>query len=188
VAPPQADSHVSANRRQRSVSMSPNNNNRPIIDFENIKQNKITPSKNHNKKRSQTPQKIRRPVLNESVFKPPSEAAEESPESHSPEIERLTEVEGQAMALLPETVSSKPLDQIVEEIVRVLHSQSLNFRKRKNKYIWKASTQINNETVTLQLEIFKDHSENFGIILRRIQGSFQGYQILYNRIKKEIQL
>jgi len=164
--------------------MSPNNNVRPIIDFENIKANKITPTKAH-KKRSQTPQKIRRPVLTEAVFKPPPEGS--SNESLPSELDSLPETDNQNMALLTESISNKPLEQIVEEVLRVLHAQGLNCRKRKNKYIWKCTAQINNETVTLQLEIIKV-TENFGIILRRIQGSFQGYQALYNRIKKDIQL
>jgi len=161
-------------RRNRSASMSPDNNNRPIIDLENIIQNKIATPKH--KKRSQTPQKSRRPVLSEAVFKPPEE-------SNSPELKHVEQEVN--MTLLSE---NKSLSQIVDEVVRVLTSQGINYRKRKNKYLWKCSVQTNNEIVTLQLEIIKANSTNYGIILRRIQGSFQGYQVLYNEIKKDLNL
>jgi len=168
---------LSANRRQRSVSMSPHNA-RPVIDFDNIKQGKITPQKPQ-KKRSQTPQKVKRPTITEEVFKPP-EAADSSPE-----VNHISEA---TVNVVPENISSKPLEQIVEEILRVLQKEEIRHRKRKNKYNWKCSAEISNETVQLELEIVKVKNNNFGIVVRRIQGSFPNYQVLYNRIKKELNL
>jgi len=167
---------LSANRRQRSVSMSPHNA-RPVIDFDNIKQGKITPQKAQ-KKRSQTPQKVKRPAITEEVFKPPEGADPSSPDY----------VSEANVNIVPENISSKPLDQIVEEILRVLQKEDIKHRKRKNKCIWKCSADISNETVQLELEIMKAKNNNFGIVVRRIQGSFPNYQVLYNRIKKEINL
>jgi len=158
--------------------MSPNNIIRPVIDLELMKQNK-TPHKLH-KKRNQTPQKTRRPILTESVFKPP-------PIESSTGTNSVVTSDG-FPPLLSEDISSKPLDQIVDEVIRVLQSQGLNIRKRKNKYLWKCTAPVNNETVTLQLEIIQVNTKEFGIIIRRIQGSFQNYQQLYNQIKKNLNL
>jgi serine/threonine protein kinase len=165
-------------RRQRAVSMSPNNIIRPVIDLELLKQNK-TPHKPH-KKRNQTPQKARRPILTESVFKPPP--------IESPTGTNSVVTSDGFPPLLSEDISSKPLEQIVDEVIRVLQSQGLNIRKRKNKYLWKCTAPVNNETVTLQLEIIQVNTKEFGIIIRRIQGSFQNYQQLYNQIKKNLKL
>lgn len=169
---------ISANRRQRSVSMSPHNA-RPVIDFDNIKQGKLTPQKPQ-KKRSQTPQKVKRPAITEEVFKPP-----EGADSSTPDVNHVAEA---TVNIVPENISSKPLDQIVEEILRVFQKEDIRHRKRKNKCIWKCSAEISNETVQLELEIMKVKNNNFGIVVRRIQGSFPNYQVLYNRIKKEISL
>jgi len=178
------NTNSAASRRQRSVSMSPNNHARPVMDFENVKQNKVTP-KPH-KKRAQTPQKVRRPVLTEAVFKPPSDNGS-AEGGASPELEHTSEVESN-MTLISENISSKPLEQIAEEVVKVLNAQGLNYRKRKNKCIWKCSKQINSETVTLQIEIIQVPNNNFGVIIRRIEGNFHGYQVLYNLLKKDITL
>jgi serine/threonine protein kinase len=166
---------LSANRRQRSVSMSPHNA-RPVIDFDNVKQGKLTPQKPQ-KKRSQTPQKVKRPAITEEVFKPPEG------DPASPEI-----IAEATVNIVPENISSKPLNEIVDEILRVLQKEEIRHRKRKNKFIWKCSAEISNEPVQLELEIMKVKNNNFGIVVRRMQGSFPNYQVLYNRIKKELNL
>jgi len=169
--------------RQRSASMSPHNP-RPVIDFDELIAGKLTPVRNVNKKRSQTPQKIKRPVLSEELFVPPEglkEAAESSKVNH------LSEVQG-SMNLVPDNISSKPLDQIVEEVVRVLNKEDIKHRKRKHKFIWKCSAEISNEPVQLELEIMNVKNNMYGIMVRRIQGSFPTYQVLYNRIKKGLDI
>jgi hypothetical protein len=169
--------------RQRSASMSPHNP-RPVIDFDELIAGKLTPVRNVHKKRSQTPQKIKRPVLSEELFIPPEglkEVAESSKVNH------LSEVQG-SMNLVPDNISSKPLDQIVEEVVRVLNKEEIKHRKRKHKFIWKCSAEISNEPVQLELEIMNVKNNMYGIMARRIQGSFPTYQVLYNRIKKGLDI
>jgi len=169
--------------RQRSASMSPNNL-RPVLDFEDVISGKVKPAKINSKKRNQTPQKIKRPVLSEELFKPPEgikEAAEQI------KINQLSQAQG-GMNLVPDNISTKPLDEIIEEITRVLTQDDIKYRKRKNKFIWKCTAEINNEPVQLELEIMNVKYNNHGILVRRIQGSFPSYQVLYNRIKKELSL
>jgi len=169
--------------RQRSASMSPHNL-RPVLDFEDVITGKIKPTKVNSKKRNQTPQKVKRPVLSEELFKPP-ETIKDSPENTK--INQLSQVQG-GMNLVPENISSKPVEQIVEEIIRVLTAVDIKHRKRKHKYIWKCTADINSEPVQLELEIMNVKNNNHGILVRRIQGSFPSYQVLYNRIKKELRL
>jgi len=170
--------------RQRSASMSPHNP-RPVIDFDELIAGKLTPVRNVHKKRSQTPQKIKRPVLSEELFIPP-EGIKEVVESIN-KVNHLSEVQG-GMNLVPDNISSKPLDQIVEEVVRVLNKEEIKHRKRKHKFIWKCSAEITNETVQLELEIMNVKNNMYGIMVRRIQGSFPTYQVLYNRIKKGLDI
>jgi len=172
--------------RQRASSVSPQIP-RPVLDFEDVITGKVKPAKINPKKRNQTPQKIKRPVLSEEMFKPPeaSKKFQEALEQTKPH--QLSQVQG-GMNLVPENVSLKPLEQIVEEVLRVIQKEDLKHRKRKNKFIWKCSADISNETVQLELEIMNVKNNNYGIMVRRIQGSFPAYQVLYNRIKKELHL
>jgi len=169
--------------RQRSASVSPHIA-RPVLDFDDVISGKICPTAKSasQKKRSQTPQKTKRPtVLSEELFKPPEHIKEES------KLNNLSEVQG-SMNLIPENISSKPLEQIVEEVVRVLSKEDIKYRKRKNKYIWKCTGDIGRETVQLELEIMNVKNSMCGIMVRRIQGSFPCYQELYQRIKKELKI
>jgi len=121
------------------------------------------------------------------MFKPP-EAIKKFQESiEQTKLHQLSQVQG-GMNLVPENVSLKPLEQIVEEVLRVIQKEDLKYRKRKNKFIWKCSADISNETVQLELEIMNVKNNHYGIMVRRIQGSFPAYQVLYNRIKKELHL
>jgi len=173
---------LSTLNRQRSASVSPHAA-RPVIDFEDVISGKIGKSTTP-KKRSQTPQKIKRPsVLSEEFFKPP----EPPKEPEEAKLNNLSEVQG-SMNLLPENISAKPLDQIVDEVVRVLNKEDIKFRKRKNKYIWKCTAEVGRETVQLELEIMNVKNDTCGIMVRRIQGSFPCYQELYQRIKKELNI
>jgi len=171
--------------RQRSASVSPHAA-RPVLDFDDVVSGKISPHHTKSasqKKRSQTPQKTKRPtVLSEELFKPPPEHFKEEPK-----LNNLSEVQG-SMNLIPENISAKPLEQIVDEVVRVLSKEDIKYRKRKNKYIWKCTGDIGRETVQLELEIMNVKNSMCGIMVRRIQGSFPCYQELYQRIKKELKI
>jgi len=168
--------------RQRSASVSPHVA-RPVIDFDDVISGKIGKTVSI-KKRSPTPQKLKRPtVLSEELFKPP----EQLKEPEETKLNNLSEVQG-SMNLLPENISAKPLEQIVEEIVRVLTKEDIKYRKRKNKFIWKCTADVGLETVQLELEIMNVKNNMCGIMVRRIQGSFPCYQELYQRIKKELNI
>jgi len=168
--------------RQRSASVSPHAA-RPVIDFDDVISGKIVKTVSI-KKRSPTPQKTKRPtVLSEELFKPP----EQLKEPEESKLNNLSEVQG-SMNLLPENISSKPLEQIEKEIVRVLNKEDIKYRKRKNKFIWKCTAEVGYETVQLELEIMNVKNNMCGIVVRRIQGSFPCYQELYQRIKKELNI
>jgi len=168
--------------RQRSASVSPHVA-RPVIDFDDVISGKIGKTVSV-KKRSPTPQKLKRPsVLSEDLFKPP----EQTKENEESRLNNLSEVQG-SMNLLPENISSKPLEQIVDEVVRVLNKEDIKYRKRKNKFIWKCTADIGHETVQLELEIMNVKNNMCGIMVRRIQGSFPCYQELYQKIKKELNI
>jgi len=168
--------------RQRSSSVSPHNP-RPVLDFGDVISGKVKPTKVNSKKRAPTPQRVKRPVLSDEVFKPP----EVKDASEQTKLNQLSQVQG-GMSLVPDNISAKPLDQIVEEVLRVFSKEDIKHSKRKNKFIWKCSAEISNETVQLELEIMNVKNNNYGIMARRIQGSFPSYQVLYNRIKKELHI
>jgi len=181
---PTLDNVAALSSRQRSASVSPHVA-RPVLDFDEVISGKIAPVKSgSNKKRSQTPQKSKRPsVLSEELFKPPEpvKVPEES------KLNNLSEVQG-SLNLIPENISAKPLDQIIDEVVRVLTLEDIKYRKRKNKCMWKCTAEVGHETVQLELEIMNVKNNMFGIMVRRMQGSFPCYQELYQRIRKELKL
>jgi len=180
-------SHDSLHSRQRSASVSPGLA-RPVIDFDDVKSGKITPSKPP-KKRAQTPQKTKRPtVLSEGLFNPPMESLTVK-EPEEPKLNNLSDVHG-GMNIIPENTSTKPLEEIVNELLRVLNKEDIRYRKRKNKYIWKCSAEVGGEAVQVEVEIMniKIDGKIRGIMVRRIQGSFPHYQELYQRIKQTLVL
>jgi len=172
--------------RQRAASVSPHVP-RPVLAFDDVVSGKIsTPTKMTDKKHSLTPNKTKnRPsVLNGDMFKPPEE---EKVETHNPpKVNSLPQ--DTSMSLHSETVSNKKLEEIVEELVRVLSKEEIKYRKRKNKYIWKCSSDVGFETVQMELEIIQVKDNMCGIVARRVQGSFPHYQELYQRFKRELHI
>jgi len=96
--------------RQRSASMSPHNI-RPVLDFEDVISGKIKPQKLNSKKRNQTPQKVKRPVLSEELFKPP-EALKENIET------KINQP--------PPVPAGMNLDVVPDNITSVMNKFSLN--------------------------------------------------------------
>uniref|UniRef100_A0A6B2KZD1 non-specific serine/threonine protein kinase n=1 Tax=Arcella intermedia TaxID=1963864 RepID=A0A6B2KZD1_9EUKA len=162
--------------RNRSSSLS-----RPVLDFDDVINGKISASAKTPKKRSQTPQKTKRPtVLSEELFQPPPQPKEK--------LNNASDIQG-SMSLISENISSKPLEQICSEVVRVLSSnEAVKFRRRKNRYIWKCSCEIQHELVQMEIEIMNTKNETHGVLFRRVRGSFPNYQEFYQIIRKDLKI